>query len=63
MSVGRVLLMKWPPRYPDHLTFASPGRMRRWLGTGFRLREAFALPIRALPFALNLYYFVEAERV
>jgi SAM-dependent methyltransferase len=62
MSVGRVLLMKWPPRYPDHLTFTTPGRMRRWLRDGFRIRDAFPMPFRMLPFAVNLYYFVEAER-
>jgi SAM-dependent methyltransferase len=62
MSVGRVLLMKWPPRYPDHLTFTTPGRMRHWLRDGFRIRDAFSMPFRMLPFALNLYYFVEAER-
>jgi SAM-dependent methyltransferase len=62
MSLGRVLLLKWPPRYPDHLTFTTPGRMRRWLREGFRIRDAFPLPLRGLPFALNLYYFVEAEK-
>jgi ubiquinone/menaquinone biosynthesis C-methylase UbiE len=63
MSVGRVLLFKWPPRYPDHLTFATPGRMQRWLGAGFRVRDAFPMPFRKLPFVVNLYYFVDAERV
>jgi SAM-dependent methyltransferase len=63
MSVGRVLLLKWPPRYPDHLTFTTPARLRRWLGEEFRVRDAFAMPFRALPFAVNLYYFVDAERV
>jgi SAM-dependent methyltransferase len=63
MSVGRVMLLKWPPRYPDHLTFTTPGRMRAWLRDGYRIRDAFPMPFRALPFATNLYYFVEAERV
>lgn len=62
MSLGRVLLLKWPPRYPDHLTFTTPRRMHRWL-RGFRVREAFPMPFRAMPFAVNLYYFVEAERI
>ncbi len=61
MSAGRLLLRKFPIRYPDHLTFTPPGRMRRWLADGFRIREAFTLPFRRLPFALNLYYFVVAE--
>ena len=62
MSLGRLLLWKFPVRYPDHLTFTPPGRMRRWLADGFRIRDAFTLPFRRLPFAVNLYYFVEAER-
>jgi ubiquinone/menaquinone biosynthesis C-methylase UbiE len=61
MSIGRVLLLKWPPRYPDHLTLTPPGRMRRWL-KGFHIKDAFSMPFRTLPFAVNLYYFVEAER-
>lgn len=63
MSAGRLLLRKFPIRYPDHLTFTTPGKMRRWLAAGFRITEAFHLPFRALPFALNLYHFVVAERV
>jgi SAM-dependent methyltransferase len=62
MSVGRLLLRKFPIRYPDHLTFTTPGKMRRWLADGFRIREAFTLPFRPLPFACNLYYFVVAEK-
>jgi SAM-dependent methyltransferase len=63
MSVGRLLLRKFPVRYPDHLTFTTPSKMRRWLSDGFRVREAFPLPFRFLPFAVNLYQFVVAERV
>lgn len=63
MSVGRLLLRKFPIRYPDHLTFTTPGKMRRWLSDGFRLREGFNLPYRRLPFAMNLYYFAVAERI
>ena len=61
MSAGRLILGKFPIRYPDHLTFTTPGRMRRWLAHGFRITEAFPLPFRALPFAVNLYYFMVAE--
>jgi hypothetical protein len=62
MSAGRLLLAKFPIRYPDHLTITTPGRMRGWLREGFRIVEGFNLPFRALPFALNLYYFVVAEK-
>jgi len=62
MSAGRLLLRKFPIRYPDHLTFTTPGRMRRWLADGFSIREAFHLPFRALPFAVNLYHVVVATK-
>ena len=62
MSAGRLLLRKFPIRYPDHLTFTTPRKMRRWLTRGFQIREAFTLPFRWLPFAANLYYFVVAEK-
>jgi len=62
MSAGRLVLRKFPIRYPDHLTFMTPRRLRRWLSDGFRTREAFHLPIRQLPFAVNLYHFVVAEK-
>ena len=62
MSAGRLVLRKFPIRYPDHLTFTTPAKMRRWLADGFSVRESFTLPFRALPFAANLYYFAVAER-
>ena len=63
MSAGRLVLRKFPIRYPDHLTFTTPRRMRRWLSDGFRITEAFHLPFRPLPFAVNLYHFVVAEKI
>jgi len=63
MSAGRLLLAKFPIRYPDHLTMTTPRRMRRWLGDGFHVADAFTLPFRRLPFAVNLYYFVVAEKM
>ena len=61
MSAGRLVLGKFPIRYPDHLTFTTPGRMHRWLNDGFRVTEEFSLPFRPLPYAVNLYYFMVAE--
>jgi len=63
MSAGRLVLGKFPLRYPDHLILTTPRRMRRWLSNGFRIEEGFYLPFRGLPFALNLYYFISAEAV
>ena len=61
MSAGRLLLGKFPIRYPDHLTFTTPARMHKWLARDFRVAEEFPLPFRPLPFAVNLYYFMVAE--
>lgn len=61
MSAGRLLLGKFPIRYPDHLTFTTPARLHKWLAQGFRVAEEFALPFRPLPYAANLYYFMVAE--
>ncbi len=61
MSAGRLVLGKFPIRYPDHLTFTTPGRMHGWLKDGFRVTEEFSLPFRPLPYAVNLYYFMVAE--
>jgi SAM-dependent methyltransferase len=61
MSAGRLVLGKFPIRYPDHLIFTTPGRMHRWLAKDFRVAEEFPLPFRALPYAANLYYFMVAE--
>ena len=63
LSLGRLLLLKLPARYPDHLTFFTPGRLRRWLGTGFEVLEAKCLPFRRLGFFLNLYHFVVARKL
>ena len=61
MSAGRLVLGKFPIRYPDHLTFTTPGRMNKWLANGFTVKEEFPLPFRPLPYAVNLYYFMVAE--
>jgi len=63
MSAGRLLLGKFPIRYPDHLTMTTPRRMKGWLADGFHIVEGFTLPFRLAPFAVNLYYFVVAEKV
>jgi SAM-dependent methyltransferase len=57
MSLGRLILLKWPPRYPGHLSFMSPGRVRSMADGLLDIRQAFPLPFKRLPFALNMYYF------
>lgn len=63
MSAGRLILGKFPIRYPDHVTFTTPSKMRAWLSQGFIIKERFSMPFRFLPFGVNLFYFVVAEAV
>ncbi len=62
MSLGRLILLKWPPRYPDHLSWIPPQRVRRMAGRRFSVEEAFALPVKWLPFALNMYYWATLRK-
>jgi SAM-dependent methyltransferase len=63
MSLGRLLLLKWPPRYPGHLSWISPRRIRRMAGERFRVQTAFALPGKRLPFELNMYYWATLRKL
>jgi hypothetical protein len=60
--MGRLILLKWPPRYPDHLSWIPPQRIRRMAGWRFSVEEAFALPVKWLPFGLNMYYWVTVRK-
>ena len=62
MSAGRLLLRKFPIRYPDHLTFTTPRPDAPLAGDGLSDHaKRFRCRFGALPFAVNLYYFVVAE--
>lgn len=63
MSIGRVLLGKWPPRYPDHLTFITPKRLRRWTKGYFSVSIAYPLVFKKLSFYINLYYFTIMKKL
>ena len=63
MSIGRLLLLKWPPRYPDHLSWIAPRRIRRMAGQRFSVERPFALPVRWLPFGLNMYYWAVLHKL
>jgi SAM-dependent methyltransferase len=62
MSLGRLILLKWPPRYPDHLSWIPPQRIRRMAGGRFSVDEAFSLPVKWLPFGLNMYYWITLRK-
>jgi SAM-dependent methyltransferase len=63
MSLGRLLLFKWPPRYPDHLSWIPPQRIWRMANGKFVIQEAFALPFKQLPFGLNMYYWATLRKL
>ena len=63
MSLGRALLFKFPPRYPGHLSFITPCKLKVWLKDRFIVEQAYPLPFRNLGFALGMYYFLVARKV
>ena len=58
LSIGRVLLLKYPPRYPGHLSFITPRRIKGWLKERFDVTCEYNLPFHKASFWLSLYYFV-----
>lgn len=63
MSIGRVLLGKWPPRYPDHLSFITPSRLARWIEGRFVVERGLRLPFTAMPFGFNMYYYALLRKI
>ena len=61
MSLGRVLLGKWPPRYPDHLTFFTPRRLGA-MARHFTVLDMWPMPWRRLGFWANMYLFARLEK-
>ncbi len=63
MSLGRLLLLKWPPRYPGHVAFITPTRLRRLVEGRFRIVEEKFMPNNFLGFWLNMYYEAVVEKI
>jgi len=63
MSIGRLMLCKWPPRYPDHLTFFTPARLRQWTQNLFRVERGYPMPFKQVSFWLNMYYFAILKKL
>lgn len=62
MSLGRCLLLKYPPRNPGHVSFITPKRIRNAIRETFNVIEYEPLPFRRLPFWMNMYYWMVIER-
>lgn len=63
MSIGRLILCKWPPRYPDHLTFFTPTRLRQLAQNLFCVETGYSMPFKQLSFWLNMYYFAILKKL
>ncbi len=63
MSIGRLLLGKWPPRYPGHFTFITPKLLSQWIKGYFSISVSYPLPFRRISFWLNMYYFAIMKKV
>jgi SAM-dependent methyltransferase len=63
MTIGRLLLFKWPPRYPDHLTFITPKRLYQWTKEYFSISVSYPLPFRKISFWFNMYYFAIMKKI
>jgi len=62
LSIGRILLLKFPPRYPGHLSFITPRRIKSWLKGRFFIRRDYNLPFHRASFWLSLYYFIYLQK-
>jgi ubiquinone/menaquinone biosynthesis C-methylase UbiE len=58
LSVGRILLFKFPPRYPGHISFITPKKLKIWLKGKFKIIQEYNLPFPKATFWISLYYFV-----
>ena len=63
MSLGRLLLLTWPPRYPGHLSWITPQRIRCMVGDRFEVQTAFALPVKWVPFEFNMCYWATLRKL
>jgi SAM-dependent methyltransferase len=55
MSLGRLLLLKWPPRHPSHLSWIPPRRLAAMMAGRFHVETAHTLPVKWWPFGLSMY--------
>lgn len=58
MSIGRILLLKFPPRYPGHISFITPKRLKKWIEGRFEIIQEYNLPLTQANFWISLYHFV-----
>lgn len=62
LSLGRLLLLKFPIRNPGHLTFFTPGKLRRMIRNEFNILEEYSMPFRFLNFFFNMYHLMVLEK-
>lgn len=62
MSLGRMLLLKFPARYPGHISFMSPYKIRKWVKNKFTIRNEYNLPFKNINFWVSMYLCVYLEK-
>lgn len=62
MSIGRILLLKFPPRYPGHINFVTPMRLGAWIGERFEITGQYNLPFKKLSFWFSMYHFIYIKK-
>jgi len=62
LSIGRMLLFKFPPRYPGHIAFITPKRLKRWIKGRFEITQKYNLPFRKANFWISLYHFLYIKK-
>ena len=63
MSVGRMLLRKYPFRYPGHLSFLTPRRIKTIMGNRFTMLQEKRMPFNGFTFWANMYYQLVARKI
>lgn len=63
MSIGRVLLLKFPPRYPGHIFFITPKKITGWIKGKFEITNRYNLPWHRANFWLSMYHFVYLKKI
>jgi ubiquinone/menaquinone biosynthesis C-methylase UbiE len=63
MSIGRSMLLKFPPRYPGHLSFITPRIIKAWIKGRFLMIREYSLPCHRASFWLSLYHFTYLRKI
>jgi SAM-dependent methyltransferase len=63
MSLGRLMLLKFPPRYPGHISFITPAKLKKWASGKFEITGSYNLPFHRINFWFSLYHFIYLKKL